>query len=70
MGGGELAFESKNMRDIKGAGDGLWRKEYDIVARQLVVAQERLEAVDERRHARAAYVGFFEVSVDLGRFER
>ena len=30
---------TQNMIDIKGAGDGLWRKEADIVARHLVVEQ-------------------------------
>jgi len=28
---------TQNMQDIKGAGDGLWRKEHDICSRHLVV---------------------------------
>ena len=34
---GRRVMMTQNMRDIKGAGDGLWRKEYDIVSRHLVV---------------------------------
>ena len=34
---GRRVMMTQNMQDIKGAGDGLWHKEYDIVARQLVV---------------------------------
>ena len=30
---------TQNMRDIKGAGDGLWRKEQNIVARNLVLEE-------------------------------
>ena len=34
---GRRVMMTQNMQDIKGAGDGLWRKEHDIVARNLVV---------------------------------
>jgi len=34
---GRRVMMTQNHEDIKGAGDGLWRKEHDIVARQLVV---------------------------------
>lgn len=34
---GRRVMMTQNMEDIKGAGDGLWRKEHDIVARHLVV---------------------------------
>lgn len=33
---GRRVMMTQNMKDIKGAGDGLWRKEHDIVARHLV----------------------------------
>jgi len=33
---GRRVMMTQNMQDIKGAGDGLWRKEHDIVARHLV----------------------------------
>jgi len=39
---GRRVMMTQNMQDIKGAGDGLWRKEHDIVSRHLVV--ERTEA--------------------------
>lgn len=34
---GRRVMMTQNMQDIKGAGDGLWRKEHDIVSRHLVV---------------------------------
>ena len=34
---GRRVMMTQNMQDIKGAGDGLWRKECDIVSRHLVV---------------------------------
>ena len=34
---GRKVMMTQNMIDIKGAGDGLWRKEADIVSRHLVV---------------------------------
>jgi len=34
---GRRVMMTQNMQDIKGAGDGLWRKEYDITARHHVV---------------------------------
>merc|ERR1719326_985142 len=36
---GRRVMMTQNMQDIKGAGDGLWRKEHDIVSRHLVVEQ-------------------------------
>jgi len=36
---GRRVMLTQNMEDIKGAGDGLWRKEHDIVSRHLVVEQ-------------------------------
>jgi len=41
---GRRVMMTQNMEDIKGAGDGLWRKEHDIVARHLVVEAEESEA--------------------------
>jgi len=37
---GRRVMMTQEMQDIKGAGDGLWRKEMDIVARHLVVEDE------------------------------
>ena len=34
---GRRVMLTQNMQDIKGAGDGLWRKEANIVSRHLVV---------------------------------
>ena len=34
---GRRVMMTQNMVDIKGAGDGLWRKEHDISSRHLVV---------------------------------
>jgi len=34
---GRRVMMTQNMQDIKGAGDGLWRKEYDITKRHLYV---------------------------------
>jgi len=34
---GRRVMMTQNMQDIKGAGDGLWRKEHDISSRHLVV---------------------------------
>jgi len=37
---GRRVMMTQNMQDIKGAGDGLWRKEHDICSRHLVVEAE------------------------------
>jgi len=36
---GRRVMMTQNMQDIKGAGDGLWRKEHDICSRSLVMEQ-------------------------------
>uniref|UniRef100_A0A7S3C0Z2 Uncharacterized protein n=1 Tax=Haptolina ericina TaxID=156174 RepID=A0A7S3C0Z2_9EUKA len=41
---GRRVMMTQNMEDIKGAGDGLFRKEHDIVARHLVLEAEESEA--------------------------
>ena len=37
---GRRVMMTQNMQDIKGAGDGLWRKEHDLVSRHMVVESE------------------------------
>jgi len=36
---GRRVMMTQNMQDIKGAGDGLWRKEADVVSRHLVIEE-------------------------------
>ena len=36
---GRRVMMTQDMHDIKGAGDGLWRKEHNVVSRTLVVEQ-------------------------------
>ena len=37
---GRRVMMTQNMQDIKGAGDGLWRKEHDLVSRHMVVESD------------------------------
>ena len=46
---GRRVMMTQDMHDIKGAGDGLWRKEHNVVSRTLVVAER------PRRDARSVY---------------